>query len=205
MGVVVAIHGPTCSGKTRLAQALQRRLVQRQEQQQQEGSRANKERAACVIVHQDDFYKQNVDAISRITVNGQACHDWDSPAALLVDTLVEHIQRLSSHPFVCEERRKQRTYEGTPEMPGYFAQHAFPASERMKWGLVHARLAAQEQACHVSRNRINNVEDAGVGRGHPAPSQDAALARARVFLVPSPVRTSTELSLCRAIQESPCQ
>ena len=47
---------------------------------------------------------------------------------------------------LCLQRRQDRQYEGTPEVEGYFEHHACPASEVMKWNLVHTRLRQQDTA-----------------------------------------------------------
>lgn len=74
---MIVSSGPTCSGKTTVAKALETEL-----------QRLN---IPVLVVHQDDFYHTDMNKIPKVILNGNLIENWDDPSGIDFDALFQHV------------------------------------------------------------------------------------------------------------------
>ncbi|KAL6238138.1 hypothetical protein BDW75DRAFT_202058 [Aspergillus navahoensis] len=91
---IIALSGPSSSGKTTLARLLQR--IFSNQPQTQDGSQSPKQ-ISTFIIHEDDFYYPDDKIPHTITKSGVRIQDWDCLGALDIDFLTSALRYVHEH------------------------------------------------------------------------------------------------------------
>ncbi|KAL4909043.1 hypothetical protein BDW74DRAFT_145859 [Aspergillus multicolor] len=89
---IIALSGPTSSGKTTLARLLQRIFSNQPQDQEQSGKQIS-----TFIIHEDDFYHPDDKIPYTTTKSGERLQDWDCLGALDINFLTASLRYVHEH------------------------------------------------------------------------------------------------------------